>query len=77
MIDFVVSVKEFKKAGKLILSGRKGHMDTDSAEFAVGGDSLALSSVGSETEVEPEVAEGGDGCAGVAGKSVFCRVFPS
>jgi hypothetical protein len=33
MIEFIVAAKEFRKAVSLILSGRKEHMDTDTAEF--------------------------------------------
>ena len=59
MIEFTVVAKDFKKAISLILAGRKEHMDTDTAEFRAVANLLELSSVGTDTQVDAEVAQAG------------------
>jgi hypothetical protein len=59
MIEFIVAAKEFRKAVNLILSGRKEHMDTDTAEFKAVANMLELSSVGTETQIDAEVVQAG------------------
>lgn len=63
MIEFTVVAKDFRKAISLMLAGRKGHMDTDTSEFKAVANLLELSSVGTETQIDAEVAQAG--CARV------------
>ncbi len=59
MVEFVISAKEFKKNIRMILSGRAKHLDTDSADFRAVANSLDLSSVGTETQMDAEVIQAG------------------
>ena len=59
MLEFIVAAKEFKKAISLILAGRREHMDTDTAEFKAVANTLELSSVGTETQIDAEVVQAG------------------
>lgn len=59
MVEFTVAAKDFKKAIRLILVGRAAHMDSDLADFRAAANLLDLSSVGTETKVDADVAQAG------------------
>jgi hypothetical protein len=59
MIEFKVAAKDFRKAVSLILVGRAAYMNTDLAHFEVVADSLEISSVGGETQIDTDVAQAG------------------
>lgn len=46
MVEFTVAAKDFKKAIRFILAGRKEYMDKDTADFVAVADDLELCSTG-------------------------------
>ena len=59
MIEFVVGAKEFKKAIRMILSGRAEFMDKDAADFTASADELELCSTGTSTTIGASVVRAG------------------